>query len=582
MNLRTLLLPFFCLIIQFIVATAPLSADEKAAGLRFAVTFSPELSSQAQDGRLLVLLSTDPSKEPRFQIVDGPETQLGFGVDVEGWQPGATAIVGGSAFGYPIEHLRDVPPGEYYIQALINRYETFHLATGHTVKLPPDRGEGQHWNKKPGNFYSTPRKVKIDPAHSDEIKIMLDQVIPEIPEPEDTKYIKHVKIKSKLLSEFWGRPMYLGAVLLLPEGFDEHPDARYPLVVNHGHFPYSFGGFKETPPPADLKPEYSKRFHLEGYNKIVWEHAYQFYKEWTGPDFPRVIIMKIQHANPYYDDSYAVNSANLGPYGDAINHELIPYVEKMFRGLGEGWARFTYGGSTGGWEALATQVFYPDMFNGAYVACPDPIDFRAYTIVNIYEHQNAYHLDSRFKLTPRPGHRNYLGEVSSMLVEMNHRELLLGTKSRSGEQWDIWEAVYSPQGADGYPQRIWDKKTGEIDHQVAQYWKEHYDLRYIMERDWKTLGPKLVGKINIYVGEMDNYYLNNAVYLMEDFLEKTRNPYYGGEIDYGARDEHCWNGDHHRPNAISRLRYHQMFVPRIVKRILETAPAGADTSSWRY
>ena len=389
-------------------------------------------------------------------------------------------------------------------------------------------------------------------------------------------------MKSEMLSKFWGRPMYLGAVILLPEGFDAHGKARYTLVINHGHFPYTFGGFRTTPPDPDLKPDYSKRFNVHGYNRIAQEHAYQFYKEWTGPDFPRMVIIKIQHANPYYDDSYAVNSENLGPYGDAITYELIPFIEKKFRCLGEPWARFLYGGSTGGWEALAVQVLYPDDYNGCFAACPDPIDFRAYTIVNIYEHKNAYYLDSTFKRTPRPGHRNYLGEVSSTLEEMNYRELVLGTHSRSGQQWDIWEAVYSPVGDDGYPKRIWDKKTGEIDHNVARYWRENYDLGYILRRDWKTLGPRLKGKIHIYCGDMDNYYLNNAVYLVENFLKNTKNPFYDGEIDYGDRAEHCWNGDHTRPNATSRLRYHQMYVDKILKRMQVSAPEGADLTSWGY
>ena len=179
--------------------------------------------------------------------------------------------------------------------------------------------------------------------------------------------------------------MHLGAHVLLPHGYDTHPDARYPLMIFHGHFPKDFGGFRVETPDQDLEPEYSERFQVEGYNRIVQEHDHQFYKDWTGKDFPRVIVIEIQHANPYYDDSYAVNSANLGPYGDAITYELIPYIEQQFRGIGAGWSRFLYGGSTGGWEALAAQVFYPDEYNGCYAACPDPIDFRAYCLVNIYD-----------------------------------------------------------------------------------------------------------------------------------------------------------------------------------------------------
>ncbi|UCE04580.1 MAG: hypothetical protein JSW07_13235, partial [bacterium] len=427
-----------------------------------------------------------------------------------------------------------------------------------------------------------PQKAKIDPRKDEMITITLDQVIPTIPEPDSTKYIKHIRIQSKLLTEFWGRPMFLGAHVLLPEGFDEHPEARYPLAIFHGHFPYTFDGFRETPPDPDLTPEYSERFKREGYNKTVQEYAHKFYQYWIAPDTPRMLIIKLQHANPYYDDSYAVNSANVGPYGDAITYELIPYIEKKFRGIGQGWARFLYGGSTGGWEALAAQVFYPDEYNGCFAACPDPIDFRAYTIVNIYEHENAYYVEGNWKRTPRPGRRNYLGEISCTLEKMNHRELVLGSNSRSGDQWDIWQAVFSPVGDDGYPKPIWDKMTGAINHSVAEYWRENYDLRYILERDWNKIGNKLKGKIHIYCGDMDNYYLNNAVYLMEEFLESTNDPYYDGEVDYGDRAEHCWNGDHTQPNAISRLRYHQMYAPKIVERILKTAPPGGDVTSWLY
>ncbi len=487
--------------------------------------------------------------------------------------------------GYPVESLSQVRPGRYRVQAVLHKYETFHRADGHTVKLPMDRGEGQQWARAPGNLYSTPHEITIEPGAQGSavrIQVRLDKVIPPIPEAPTTKYIKHERIQSERLTKFWGRPMHLGAHVLLPEGFDSHPDARYPLVIFHGHFPRTIGGFREEPPDPNLKPEYSERFHLDGYNRIEQELAHQFYKEWTGPNYPRMIVIEIQHANPFYDDSYAVNSANLGPYGDAITYELIPFLEKKYRCLGAGWARFLYGGSTGGWEALAVQMFYPDEYNGCWAACPDPIDFRAYTVVDIYKDKNAYFDEGPWHKVPRPGMRNYLGHISSTLEGVNRHELVLGTKSRSGQQWDIWEAVYSPVGPDGYPKPIWDKKTGVIDHEVARYWRDHYDLGHILERDWPKVGKKLEGKIHIYVGDMDNYYLNNAVYLVEDILKKTKDPAYGGEVAYGDRAEHCWNGDPSRPNAISRLRYHQMFAPRIVERLLKTAPPGGDVKSWRY
>ena len=565
------------LLTLIMVSTLPLNGS----GLKFVVEHPKDEHRTVLEGRVLLFLSKNNTEEPRFQTSDKSSTGFVFGIDINSKQSSET-IVDNNAFGYPVTSIDQIPPGEYYAQALLHKYETFNLKTGHTVNLPMDRGEGQRWHSAPGNYYSKVKKISLDPTKRKSVKITLDQIIPEITPPIDTKYVKHIKIESKLLSDFWGRPMHLGAHVLLPEGFDDHPEARYPLMIFHGHFPKDFGGFRTSSPDPDLEQDYSERFQLEGYNRIVQEHEYQFYKDWTSKDFPRVVAIEIQHANPYYDDSYAVNSANLGPYGDAITYELIPYIEKQFRCIGEGWSRFLYGGSTGGWEALAAQVFYPDEYNGCYAACPDPIDFRAYCLVNIYKDENAYFSGPKHRKVERPGHRNYLGQVSASLRQMNYRELALGINSRSGEQWDIWQAVYSPMGPDGYPKPIWDKLTGEIDPEVAVYWKEKYDLRYILKRDWHFLGPKLEGKINIYCGDMDNYYLNNAVYLMEDFLESTKTPHYNGQVDYGDKAEHCWNGDHSRPNATSRLRYHQMFIKKAVERINISAPEDADLSSWRY
>ena len=571
-------------LVMVLASAAPFAAraPQLTVGPRVTVRLPATAAGAPIDGRLLVIVSADPKAEPRFQITADAKTQQIFGIDVEGWRPGETRTFDASIPGYPRDTLRDVPAGEYRVQAVLHRYETFHRADGHVVKLPMDRGEGQQWNRAPGNLYSVPATLRLGPdAPGGEVA--LDQVIPPIPDPPTTKYVRHERIQSDLLTKFWGRPMFLGAHILVPDGFDAHPDARYPLVINHGHFPQTIDGFRETPPDPNAKCEYSERFHLDCYNRIQEESAYQLYKDWTSKDFPRVLVVEIQHANPYYDDSYAVNSANLGPYGDAIVQELIPHLEKKYRGLGTGWSRFMYGGSTGGWEAMAAQVFYPDAFNGAYVACPDPIDFRAYTVVDLYSDTNAYYAEGPFARVPRPGMRNYLGQVSITLEAMNRLELVLGTKTRSGQQWDIWEAVYSPVGADGYPKPIWDKRSGVIDRSVAEHWREHYDLSHILRRDWeKGLGKKLEGKLNLYVGDMDNYYLNNAVYLVEDFLKTTKNPPYGGEVAYGDRAEHCWNGDPTRANAYSRLRYHQMFIPRIAERIRKTAPAGADLTSWKY
>jgi hypothetical protein len=571
-------------VIIFLALVGCSREGQDQAKLRFSLSFTEEQSQGALDGRMLLMISTDEAREPRFQMSSrDPNTQLIFGVDVEGLEPRQEAILDASAIGYPLDNISEIPPGEYWVQGLLNRYETFHRSDGHVVNLPPDKGEGQKWNTKPDNLYSKPRQLKIDPAKEETIRIVLDQKIPPFPEPEDTKYIKHLEIESKLLTDFWGRPVHLGAIILLPEGFDEHPEARYPVLVYQGHFHrtlYLPVGFRETPPPPGRSS--ADRGDREGYQQLYEEYSYKLYQDWTSPDFPRFIVVTMQHANPYFDDSYAVNSENLGPYGDALTHELIPYIEENYRGIGEGWARGLIGGSTGGWEALGVQIFYPDEYNGAWASCPDFIDFRAWRTVNIYEHQNAHYVDSQWKRTPRPVRRNYLGEILETYAEKDRFELVLGTKARSGGQEDIWQAVYGPVGEDGYPKPAWDKATGEIDSAVAEYMRENYDLRHILERDWKTLGPKLEGKLRIYTGDMDSGYLNNSVYLMEEFLESTTDPYYGGEVFYGDRREHCWSGDMNTPNSVGRLTYIQRFGAKFIDHILKTAPPGADVTSWRY
>jgi|HubBroStandDraft_6_1064221.scaffolds.fasta_scaffold123459_1 hypothetical protein len=579
---RLAVLTFLSLLAAGFAAATTYAAPSPDAQ-KFSVSFPKERSAQPLDGRLLLILSNDPSEEPRMQISLAPRTQMIFGIDIDGMQPGQPATIDDSSFGYPVRYLHDVKPGEYYMQVVLNRYETFHRADGRTVKLHMDQGEGQHWNVSPTNLYSKPVKITIGAnASATPITVSLDQEIPAIPAPKDTKYIRHMRIQSALLTKFWGRPMFLSANILVPEGFDEHPNARFPLAIFEDHFNHDFEGFRTEPPDPNLKPDFSERFHISGYNRIQQEEEYKFYQQWIGPKFPRLLVAQINHANPYYDDSYAVDSANLGPYGEAIETELIPALEKQFRAIGQGWARFVYGGSTGGWESIAVQMFYPDHYNGAFIACPDPVDFRAYTNINLYKDKNAFFIQGPHTEVAQPGFRDYLGHTIATTQSVNQYELALGDHSRSGEQYDIWQAVYGPVGADGYPAEIFNKETGEIDPKVAAYWQEHYDLSDILQRNWSTLGPKLRGKLRIYVGSADNYMLNNAVYLIEDFLKSTTNPPYEGEVKYGDRAEHCWNGDPTEPNYLSRLHYNTMYVPMILDRIQKTAPAGADLTSWRY
>ena len=205
MNLRSCGFIVLCAFSWFLSASA-VKAQEQAS-YRFSVSFTTQQSAEPLDGRLLVVLSTDPSAEPRLQISNSVRTQVVFGQDVDGMKPGEPVVISDAAFGYPVRFLRDVPVGEYFVQVVLHKYETFHRADGHTVKLPMDRGEGQHWNLAPGNLYSKPQKISLK-SGGEPVQIVLDQIIPPVPEPQDTKYIRHLRIQNDLLTKFWGRPMF--------------------------------------------------------------------------------------------------------------------------------------------------------------------------------------------------------------------------------------------------------------------------------------------------------------------------------------------------------------------------------------
>ncbi len=523
-----------------------------AARVRFEISFPASLEKQPLDGRVILVFSSDFKNEPRETAVNWRSPQPYFGVDVEGLKPGQPAVIDEQTLGFPLDSLRDIPAGEYNVQAVFNAYTTFHRSDGHVVKMHMDQWEGQQWNVSPGNLYSRPEKLKIDPTLGGTVRISLTERIPPIPPPKDTRYVKNVKIKSERVSRFWGTDMYLGALVLLPEGFDSHPDARYPVAYLQSHFMPALRNFVENPDNS-------------------------FFKEWTSPDFPRFLLIVPQDPCPFYDDSYAVNSVNVGPYGDALTQELMPYVEQKFRAIGEPWARTLFGGSTGGWRALAVQVFYPDLFNGAWVFCPDPVDFRYFQLINIYDDDNAYYPNGAWKKEPsRPWMRGIDDQVMATQKQASIYELVLGTRGRSGQQLDMFQAVFGPVASDGYPRPLYDPLTGKIDKEVAAYWRENYDLGYIIQRDWATLGPKLNGKLHVYMGDTDTFYLEEATMLLEKFLRSANDPAFEGTIEYGERAPHCWSGCPPGRNlAICHL-------PEMAEHIRKTAPAGADLESWRY
>ncbi len=548
------------------------------AGVAFALTFPAAAHAQPITGRAYVIISRDSDPEPRLEAGSFVQTVPFFGADVSELKPGTAAIIGDTTLGYPIAHLPDLPAGDYYVQGLLNVYTQVRRSDGKTIWVHWDQGEGQQFNRSPGNLYSAVQRVHLDPKAGYEVTVSLANVIPAIPPPVDTKWVKHVKIASTLLSKFWGQPVYLGATVLLPQGYDTHRAVRYPVIYEQGHFgldpPLEFSPERTPLPPGVVT--LLKRYNLET--------GYDLAQSWSAPSFPRMIAVTFQHPTPYFDDSYAVNSANNGPYGDAILTELIPYLETHFRMIRRSYARVLTGGSTGGWESLALQVFHPDFFGGTWTLYPDPVDFHHYDLVNAYDDTNAFVLTvdhpgtflepkTEWLHPERPIMRANDGRLLLTVRQFSQLEEVLGTHGRAGEQLAAWEAVYGPVGADGYPKSLWDKRTGHIDHAVAQYMKDHgYDLRAYLERNWTRIGRTLVDKIHVDVGDMDNFYLNLAVYDLDAFLSATKHPAARATFRYGRPEKgHGWQ---HTSRA--------GLVREMAAFIAHHAPRGENTRAWQY
>lgn len=560
----------FCLMIAVCAGTAAVSAQ--TPGPRFEISFPATVHAQPITGRVFVMITRDNSSEPRFQAGARYMGAPFFGIDVEQLKPGVLAIIDGSTLGYPPRTLYDIPAGDYFVQAFVNLYTQFHRADGHTVWAHMDQWEGQHMFSSPGNLYSEEQKVHLDPAGYT-LKLEVTQVIPPVVVPPDTQWVKHIKIKSDLLTRFWGQPMYVGAVVLLPKDYDQHPDVYYPVDYEQDHFslapPYHF----RSEPPDAVQGSVLAMRQGEGY---------LLFKDWTSDHFPRMLMVTFLHPTPYYDDSYAVNSANNGPYGDAIMAELIPYIESHFRIIRRPYARVLSGGSTGGWESLALQVQHPEFFGGAWIYYPDPIDFRRWVMTNIYDDDNMFFAPrmtatmigtTDWQKVRRPWLRLPDGQPVVDMEQETQIEAVLGSKGRSGDQGDIWQAVYGPVGKDGYPKLLWDKQTGKIDHDVARFMCDRgYDLSHYIQQNWPRIGPQLVGKLHFYTGDMDHFYLNLGVYLMEDFLKHTKDPYYGGSFEYGRPSK----GHGIRPTTTG------VMLRRMADEIVKKAPAGESASLWNY
>jgi len=541
-RLGVVILLLVLLALPSLFSAVPVGAQE-AAFTRFRISVPAVAHGGSVNGRVFVMISRTNEREPRLQI--GREGVPFFGQDVVGLEPGDEGIIDETTHGSPVESLSELPPGEYYVQGMVNIYTEFRRSDGHVLWMHNDQWEGQAFQRSPGNLYSDVKRVRLDPEAGYDIELVADNMIPPISMLEDTEWVKRFRFESPLLTEFWGQPIYLGATVLLPRDYAEST-ISYPVLYRQGHF--------STGAPL--------RFREGG----------ELHQDWIKDDFPRMIVVTFQHPAPYFDDSYAVNSVNVGPYGDAIMEELIPKFEERFRTIREPWARWLDGGSTGGWESLALQLFHPDFFGGVWSYCPDPVTFTNVEGINIYEDENAFYKVRGWRKVPTVNSRGTDGTMRMTSRQRNYYELAKGTKGRSGEQLDIWSAVHGPLGEDGYFKPLFDKRTGEIDGSVAEYWRENYDLLEYMKGNWSWLGPKIQDKIHIYIGDMDTYRLEQAVYEMDAWMKTTTDPHYPGFFMYGDRKPHCWSGPVSTAERLKEMAQHG----------LRHKPDGTTTPWWIY
>ena len=515
---------------------AGLAGDPGAAlHLNFEVAIRKGLAVEPKDGRLFIIITRTNSPEPRFTLSKtGRDAPVVIARDISGFSSVTNVVLDQNDLWLPNNSSGHDPSHSTFLSRRLaapksdeggSQTKADHVLVApksdkggsrftYTIQASFDSSQDLRSPNAPGNLFSQSQPLRFDPERGGTVKLELSQQVPPDQLPPETSELKFVRLQSKLLSRFYGRPVFLRAGVILPRDYERELSRRYPLWVRIG----------------GLNGRYTT------VSKLMAKDS-DFRKTWLAKETPRLILVQLDGAGPY-GDPYQINSANSGPYGDAIIQELIPHIEARFRALGSSGARVLSGTSTGGWVALALQVFYPDFFNGAWSSCPDPVDFRALELVNIYQDENFYVNRNGYE---RPSARDSKGDVTLTVRDEVGMEKRLGRGSSfllSGEQWGEWNAAFGPRGADGLPVPLWDAESGEINRAVAEQWKK-YDLRLVLENNWKTLGPKLRGKIHIASGEADQYFLNNAVHLLDQFLAKA-DPPFEGKITYGPGKTHGW------------------------------------------
>ena len=424
------------------------------------MTFDAKLLDRPYTGRVWVLTGRGGRREPRF----GPDwfdPSPFFARDVKEWKPGEPLIFDDDALSFP-RPMRELNLDGMQVQAV--------------MAINPDAR--QH-GAGVGNGYSDMVTADAEKAGDAPVKLRIHKRVKPRKPPRSDR-IRPFEVESRLLSRFHGRRIEISGAVILPEEYAGDENRRFPAL-------YIFPGFGQTRDSA------------------TW------YVRPTGESETPLVRVLLECDCGLGLHEFA-DSANNGPCGQALVEEVIPWLEQHYRLIPEADARFTTGHSSGGWASLWAQVAYPDYFGGCWSTSPDPVDFRDFTNVNIYEKDGNAFRDAQGNLLPLARHGASVLLTFKQFSDMDH---VVGR----GEQLGSFEAVFSPRGPDGNPAPLWDRRTGKLDPDVARHW-EKYDIRLVLERNWATLGPKLAGKLHIYVGDEDTFYLDGAVRLLKKSLKK--------------------------------------------------------------
>lgn len=463
-------------------------------GVSIDISVEKELmDSFKEKGRLFIFMSLDSIREPRTLTWPNPRVKTHiFAKNIDDFDPKKSFKSTGDTgwIGTPEWSLNNVPAGTYYVQVVW------------------DQHSNESRTDEPGNIFSEKKRITVN--QSQKISIVLNQIV-EKRKVDAHPLVRMIELKSDTLSEWWKKDILLKASVLLPHNYENNKE--YPIR-------YNVGGYGDR------------------YDRINWLlRDTAFMNWWVSGEAPEIINVFLDGEGPF-GDSYQMDSENSGPYGHALVKELIPHIEEQFRGTESATYRFTDGCSTGGWVSLGLQLYYPEMFNGVFSYSPDAIAFENYQLINIYKDKNAFVNEYGYE---RPVMREISGQPMLSLREFIQYENVLGSSDtylNSGGQFSAHTALYSPKGDNGLPKQLFDPFTGEIDDEVAEHWKK-YDFKLYAKDNWPELGPKIQGKIYIWMGDMDHFYLNTGTREFDSFLKTTENPTSDAVITFSAMEGHC-------------------------------------------